>query len=55
MISLAYPWLLVLLPAPWLVWRFASPHREQVTAFRVPFFRRLAEAAGTTPEEGAAI
>lgn len=53
--TLALPWILLLLPAPWLVWRFLPPHRERVEAIRVPFFRRLTEAAGVTPEEGAAI
>lgn len=55
MISLAHPWLLVLLPLPFFVWKFAKPHREEVAAIRVPFFRRLTEAAGVTPEAGATI
>ncbi len=55
MISLAHPWLLLLLPLPWLVWRFAAPHREQVTAIRVPFFRRLTEVSGVKAEVGATV
>ncbi|MGI9437170.1 MAG: VWA domain-containing protein [Geminicoccaceae bacterium] len=55
MIELAFPWALLLLPAPWLVWRFVPPHRERVSALRVPFFRRLAEAAGMEPQEGSMI
>lgn len=55
MITLGLPWILLLLPLPWLVWRFAPPHREQVAATRVPFFRRITEAAGVEPRPGASI
>lgn len=55
MIELAFPWALLLLPAPWLVWRFLPPHREQVSALRFPFFRRIAEAAGTEPRPGSVV
>jgi Ca-activated chloride channel homolog len=55
MITLAHPWLLLLLPAPWLIWRFLPPHKEQVAAIRVPFFRMLTEAAGETPSRGATV
>ena len=55
MIELAFPWALLLLPAPWLVWRFAPPHRERVSALRIPFFRRIAEAAGSEPREGSLV
>lgn len=55
MITFAYPWLLLLLPAPWLIWRFMPPHKEQVAAIRVPFFRMLTDAAGETPSVGATV
>lgn len=55
MITLAYPWLLVFLPLPWLVWKFASPHREEVRAIRVPFFRQVTEAAGAKAQTGAMV
>ncbi|MEM9220937.1 MAG: VWA domain-containing protein [Pseudomonadota bacterium] len=55
MISLAAPWLLLLLPLPLLVWRFLPPHREREAALRFPFFRRMAEAAGATPRPGAIV
>ncbi|MDU9004784.1 VWA domain-containing protein [Sedimentitalea todarodis] len=55
MITLANPWLLLLLPAPWLIWRFMPPHKEQVAAIRVPFFRMLTEAAEETPSVGATV
>ncbi|QPM88992.1 VWA domain-containing protein [Pseudooceanicola algae] len=55
MISLAAPWLLVLLPLPLLVWWLAPPHRKQEDALRFPFFRRMAEAAGAEPRSGAVV
>ncbi|MGI9491635.1 MAG: VWA domain-containing protein [Geminicoccaceae bacterium] len=55
MIELAFPWALLLLPAPWLIWRFLPPHRERVSALRIPFFRRIAGAAGSEPREGSLI
>ena len=55
MIELAFPWALLLLPAPWLVWRFVPPHRERVPAVRFPFFRRIVEAAGAEPRPGAIV
>jgi Ca-activated chloride channel family protein len=55
MIELAFPWALLLLPTPWLVWRFAPPRRERMPALRFPFFRRLAEAAGSEPQEGSVV
>lgn len=55
MLSLAFPWALLLLPAPWLVWRFAPPHRDRVPAIRIPFFRLLTEATGAEPRPGAVV
>ncbi len=55
MLSLALPWALILLPLPWLVWRYAPPHREQVSAIRIPFFREITDAAGAEARAGAAI
>jgi Ca-activated chloride channel family protein len=55
MISLAFPWALLLLPLPWLVWRFAPPHREQVPALRFPFFRRIVDVTGSQPRAGAVV
>ncbi len=54
-LTLAYPWLLLLLPAPWLIWRFAPPHRNRVPAIRIPFFRQLTQAGGLEAREGATI
>ena len=55
MISFAAPWILIFLPLPWLVWRFAPAHRETVSAFRVPFFRQIARATDQEPKPGSAI
>lgn len=54
-IELAYPWVFVLLPVPYLVWRFVPPHREQVNAIRIPFFRQITSAIGVEAQEGASI
>ncbi|WP_270727596.1 VWA domain-containing protein [Shimia sp. Alg240-R146] len=53
--ALAFPWAFLLLPLPWLVWKFAPPHREQSKAIRIPFFRQVTEAAGVEAKAGAAV
>ena len=55
MISLGQPWILLLLPLPLLVRWLLPPHREQESALRFPFFRRMTEAAGAEPRAGAVI
>lgn len=55
MITLGLPYALLLLPLPWLIWRFLPPVREAVPALRFPFFRRLTQAAGAEPRAGAII
>ena len=55
MLSLAAPLALLLLPLPWLVWRFAPPHRETVAALRIPFFREITRAARAEPRAGSAV
>ena len=55
MISLGFPWALLLLPLPWLVWRFVPPHRERVPAVRFPFFRKVVTAASADAHPGAVI
>ena len=55
MFELAYPWVLLLLPAPLLV-RWLVPHyRQRKESVRAPFFRELAEQAGLQPSPGAVI
>ena len=55
MLTLAFPWALGLLPLPWLVWRFAPPWRNRVATIRIPFFRRVTEAADLKPQPGAVV
>ena len=49
-LSLAYPWLLLLLPLPWLSRLVLPPRRSPLLAVRVPFGERIESAlrAGTT-------
>jgi Ca-activated chloride channel family protein len=49
MITLAYPWLLLLLPLPWLLNRVLPPHQESRSGLNVPFLSRLAKVTGQTP------
>lgn len=55
MLEFAYPWAFVLLPLPLLVWKFAPPHRERVSALRVPFFDSIVKAAGLEARSGAVV
>jgi Ca-activated chloride channel family protein len=55
MLSFAFPWAFLLLPAPYLVWRLAPAYKQQARALRVPFFQSLAEAAGQMPSQGAVV
>jgi Ca-activated chloride channel homolog len=54
-ISLDFPWALLALPLPALVWWGLPPHRERVPALRFPFFRRVAQAANVETRAGAVI
>jgi Ca-activated chloride channel homolog len=49
MIILAYPWLLLLLPLPWLLRNVLPPYRESRNGLNVPFLDRLAQITGQTP------
>ena len=53
MLILAYPWLLLLLPAPVLVWFLMPAYREPDVALQVPFLERLARLTGRNPAPGA--
>src|SRR5215813_740510 len=55
MLTLAYPWLLLLLPLPLLVYWLWPPHREPRQSLVVPFLPRLAVETGQEPSEGAII
>jgi Ca-activated chloride channel family protein len=55
MLTLAYPWLLAVLPLPLLAWWFGPPYRESREALRVPFVPRLARLTGQEPAPGAVV
>jgi Ca-activated chloride channel family protein len=52
MLSFLHPWLFLLAPLPWLVWRFLPARRTGVRALRVPFGRRLEKAIASSPLTG---
>lgn len=55
MITLAYPWLLLLLLLPWLASRLLPPHQEPRSGLTVPFLDRLAQVTGQTPGESSVV
>ena len=55
MLDFAYPLALLALPLPLLAWWLLPPQRERVSALRVPFFEKIAAAAGSEARAGAVI
>src|SRR5262249_1161604 len=55
MLEFEWPWAFLLLPLPLLVWWLLPSYRDQKTSVHVPFFDRLAEATGQTPQPGAVV
>jgi Ca-activated chloride channel homolog len=55
MLEFEWPWAFALLPLPILAWWLMPPYRDQQTSVHVPFFGRLAEATGQTPQPGAVV
>ncbi|SFB32529.1 Ca-activated chloride channel family protein [Rhizobium sp. NFR07] len=55
MYQLEFPWLLLALPLPFLVWFLMPPKRETSASVRMPFFDQIAKAAGIEPSEGSVI
>ncbi|WP_087000652.1 vWA domain-containing protein [Rhizobium sullae] len=55
MYALDHPWLLLLLPAPLIVWWLLPPYREQTPAVRIPFFDDITKAAGIGATEGSVV
>lgn len=45
MLDFALPWVLLLLPLPWLAWRILPPATQAHPALRVPFFSVLQKSA----------
>lgn len=44
-----YPWVVLLLPLPWLAYRYLGAYREAHSALRVPFFAAMSRAIGQQP------
>ena len=55
MFEFEWPWAFLLLPLPLLVWWLTPAYRDQQTSVHVPFFDRLAQATGQTPQPGAVV
>ena len=53
MLTLDWPWLLLLLPLPWLVRRFSKPVEQQQAALQVPFYEQL--TSSEAPPSGALV
>jgi Ca-activated chloride channel family protein len=53
MLSLSHPWLLLLLPLPWLALRLLPAYRQSRAALQVPFLPLLARLTGQQPGPGA--
>ncbi|UJJ33083.1 VWA domain-containing protein [Halopseudomonas maritima] len=53
MYVLDLPWLLLLLPLPWLLQRWLPGARQRQDALRLPFFHQLAGPLGLTPANAA--
>jgi Ca-activated chloride channel family protein len=47
-----FPWVFVLLPAPFVVWWLLPAYRERRESVRVPFFESVAAATGVEPTRG---
>lgn len=55
MLTIAYPWLLLVIPVGFLLGWFLPAYRESRDALRVPFLGRLADLTGRKAEAGAVI
>lgn len=55
MLTLAQPWLLLLLAAPLLVRWLAAPRQEAQPFLQVPFLDRLSRSSGLKPSTGAVV
>jgi len=55
MLSWSFPWVFLLLPLPWLAYRFLPPYRTSRDSVRAPFFNRLITLTGQKPGPGSVI
>ena len=49
MLTIAHPWLLLLIPLPWLIRKLLPAHHERKEAVRVPFMQRIAQSLKLQP------
>jgi len=54
MLELVYPYLLVLLPLPWLI-KFIPEYKQHTQMVTVPFFSYLLDVSGEKPRSGAEV
>ena len=54
-IEFAYPWLFLLIPLPLLVVWLAPSFKSKKDSIQVPYFTKLVEVTGQTPEAGAIL
>ena len=55
MLTFANPWFALLLPLPWLVWRFVPPYAQSRRGVRVPFFAGVVALTGLQPRPGIVV
>jgi Ca-activated chloride channel family protein len=55
MVEFAYPWALVLLALPAVVYFFTAEYKEQKASIQVPYFQRLLAVTGKEPSTGAVL
>ncbi|MCZ6503078.1 MAG: VWA domain-containing protein [Gammaproteobacteria bacterium] len=55
MLEFSNPWMLLLLPAPLLVYWLAPAYKEKKDSVQVPFFARRVALSGQSPQSGAVI
>jgi len=55
MLTLAHPWLFLLLPLPWLMRGLLPTHHERKAAVRVPFMQRLSSLTSLQPGSGVVV
>ncbi|MEH6825668.1 MAG: VWA domain-containing protein [Motiliproteus sp.] len=55
MLTLDWPWLLLLLPTPWLISRWLPVAATEQAALRVPFFAQLQQSSSTTSAQSASM
>lgn len=55
MYQLEFPWLLLVLPLPLLIWWLMPPYRQETASVRIAFFDEVVKAAGVAPDQGSVV